>query len=70
MSETKKYDTVEILRFKCEGVLVKEQWIPAVVVWSDEYNISVRALKGQPFDEAGHDLLSLPRSGHGRMWRR
>jgi hypothetical protein len=70
VAETKKDDIVEVLRYKREGAIVREQWIPCIVVWSDEYGINVKALKGQPFDEAGHDLLALPRSEYGRMWRR
>jgi hypothetical protein len=69
VAETKKDDIVEVLRYKREGGLFKEHWIPCIVVWTDEHGINVKPLKGT-FNEAGQDLLALPRSEYGKMWRR
>lgn len=69
MAELKVDDIVEVLRYRREGGLFKEVWHPAIVMHIEDHKIEVKKLKGA-FDEAGHDLLALPRSEYGRMWRR
>lgn len=66
----KEGDVVEILRFKLEGALVREVWVPARVLGvSDEGNVAAEALRAAAFDEQGHNRIVLHGRMRGTSWR-
>jgi hypothetical protein len=69
VAELRVDDIVEVLRYRWEGAGFMPHWVPAIVMHIEDHKIEVKKLKGA-FDEAGHDLLALPKSEYGRMWRR
>ena len=64
-------DIVEVHQIVKDGAFIRDNWIPAIVIYVGKSSFNVRALKGA-FDDEGRNLTTLPfhrNPGKSKQWR-